>query len=85
MLTVEVRTQELCASRGGRPELSVPDKPCGFRGRNATLNPAVGVGAREMCEQGGGPGLSFPIPLKKKKTQQQQKEVLDVHSNQKAY
>ena len=27
------RAQELCESRGGRPGLPVPNKPCGFCGR----------------------------------------------------
>ena len=30
--------QELCESRGGRPELSVPNSPHGFCGRKAALN-----------------------------------------------
>ena len=30
--------QELCQSRGGRPGLPVPNSPCGFCGRKATLN-----------------------------------------------
>ena len=30
--------QELRESRGGRPELPVPNKPGGFCGRKATLN-----------------------------------------------
>ena len=30
------RAQELCKSRGGRPGLPGPNKPCGFRGRKAT-------------------------------------------------
>ena len=37
MFTVGVRTQELCASRGGRPELPVPDSPYGLCGCKATL------------------------------------------------
>ena len=32
------RAQELCKSRGGRPELPVPNSPCGLCGRKATLN-----------------------------------------------
>ena len=31
------RVQELCESRGGRPALPVPNSPCGFCGRKATL------------------------------------------------
>ena len=30
------RAQELCASRGGRPGLLVPNSPCGVYGRKAT-------------------------------------------------
>ena len=32
--------QELCESRGGRPELSGPNEPSGFRGRKELLNRA---------------------------------------------
>ena len=32
--------QELCESRGGRPGLSCPNEPSGFRGRKAILNHA---------------------------------------------
>ena len=32
--------QELCESRGGRPELSLPNEPSGFRGRKELLNRA---------------------------------------------
>ena len=32
------RAVELCESRGGRPGLSVSEKPAGFCGRKATLN-----------------------------------------------
>ena len=35
-----VIVQELCESRGGRPGLSVLDKPSGFRGRKELLNRA---------------------------------------------
>ena len=34
----ECRAQELCESRGGRPELPVPNSPYGLCGRKATLN-----------------------------------------------
>ena len=33
-----IRAQELCESRGGRPGLPVPNKPYGLCGRKATLN-----------------------------------------------
>ena len=33
----ELRAQELCKSRDGRPGLPVPNKPDGFCGRKATL------------------------------------------------
>ena len=37
--TVKVQlAQELCESRVGRPGLPVPNSPCGFFGRKATLN-----------------------------------------------
>ena len=36
--TVNLRAQELCENRGGRPGLSVPNSPYGLSGRNATLN-----------------------------------------------
>ena len=36
--TAKHRTQDLCESPGGRPGLSVPNKPYGFGGRKATLN-----------------------------------------------
>ena len=32
------RAQELCESRGGHPDLPVPNKPYGLCGRKATLN-----------------------------------------------
>ena len=32
------RARELCESRGGRPELPVPNSPYGLCGRKATLN-----------------------------------------------
>ena len=32
------RAQEVCERRGGRPGLPVPNSPCGFCGRKATLN-----------------------------------------------
>ena len=37
------RAQELCESRGGRLGLPVPNKPYGFCGRTAALNPHVRV------------------------------------------
>ena len=42
------RAQELCESRGGCPELPVPNSPYGLRGRKATLilQKKVGVGAK---------------------------------------
>ena len=36
--------QELCESRGGRPGLSVPNEPSGFRGRKELLKPCFGIG-----------------------------------------
>jgi len=33
-----IRVQELCESGGGRPGPPVPNSPCGFCGRKATLN-----------------------------------------------
>ena len=35
---LDVRAQELCESRGGRPGLPVPNSPYGPCGRKATLN-----------------------------------------------
>ena len=32
-----IRAQEVCESRGGRPELPIPNKPDGFCGHKATL------------------------------------------------
>ena len=37
-VSVLVRSQELCESGGGRPGVPVPNKPCDFCGRKATLN-----------------------------------------------
>ena len=37
-LSVCIRAQELCESRGGRPGLPVPNNPYGLCGRTATLN-----------------------------------------------
>ena len=56
------RTQELCESRGGRPELLVPNSLYGLCGRKATLNLNFqGFRAQELCEsRGGRPG--FPVP-----------------------
>ena len=34
----EIRAQELCESRGGRPGLPGPNRPYGLCGRKATLN-----------------------------------------------
>ena len=45
------RAQELCGSRGGRPELPVPIKPYGLCGRKATLNEGEEEGGEE---EGGG-------------------------------
>ena len=36
--TLKNRAQELCESRGGRPELPVPNSPYGRCGRKATMN-----------------------------------------------
>ena len=36
--------QELCESRGGRPGLSRPNEPSGFRGRKELLNRASALG-----------------------------------------
>ena len=48
--------QELCESRGGRP-----DSPYGLCGRKATLNCSIDLRAQEVCESGGGrPGLPVP-------------------------
>ena len=38
VIAADVRAQELCESRGGRPGLPVPDSPYGLCGRKATLN-----------------------------------------------
>ena len=42
----------------------VPNKPYGFCGRKAPSQAKMGLAprAQELCEQEGGPGLSFPIP-----------------------
>ena len=37
-ITSDFRAQELCESRGGCPELPLPNSPCGRYGRKATLN-----------------------------------------------
>ena len=44
------RAQELCESRGGCPELAVPNSPYGLCGRKATLilQKKVGVGAKRV-------------------------------------
>ena len=44
------RAQGLCESRGGRPEIPVPNSPYGLCGRKATLNY---LRAREACKSGG--------------------------------
>ena len=36
-----IKAQELCESRGGRPGLPVPNSPYGLCGRKATLNERV--------------------------------------------
>ena len=36
-MTKDIRAEELCEGRGGRPGLPVPNKPYGFCGRKATL------------------------------------------------
>ena len=47
---------ELCESRGGRPELLVPNSPYGLCRHKATLNLKT-----ELCEsRGGRPGLPVP-------------------------
>ena len=52
--TLNIRAQELCESRGGRPGLPVPYGLCG---RKAILN----VRAQKLCEsRGGHPGLPRP-------------------------
>ena len=53
-----VRTWEPCESRGGRPELPVPNSPYGLCGRKATLNMNQGLHScvnkeGELCEHGG--------------------------------
>ena len=50
-----LRAQELCESRGGRPGLPVPTSPCGLCGRKATLNEPPGSELRSCV--GGRPGL----------------------------
>ena len=44
--TEDIRAQELCESRGGRPGLSVPNTPYGFCGRKATLSSEQQTGRR---------------------------------------
>ena len=39
----DFRVQELCESRDDRPGLPVPNKPCGLRGRKATMNKRKGT------------------------------------------
>ena len=41
------RAEELCASRGGRPGLPVPNSPHGLCGRKATLN--CGISELRSC------------------------------------
>ena len=49
-----VRAQELCESRGGRPEVRVTKSSHGLCGRNATLKKR----AQELCKsRGGRPGI----------------------------
>ena len=50
MFTYLGRAQELCESRGGRPELPVPNSPDGLCGRKATLN--LREGEREGGRKG---------------------------------
>ena len=40
-LEFPLRAQELCESRGARPELPVPNYPSGLCGRKATLNSCI--------------------------------------------
>ena len=51
-LNLDDRTQELCESRGGRPELPVPNKPYGLCGRQAIciLTCILKYRAQELCE-----------------------------------
>ena len=43
LLVLELRAQELCGSRGGRPELPAPIKSRGFCGHKAALNQVLQV------------------------------------------
>ena len=60
--TTELRAQELCESRSGRPWLPVPNSPYSLCGRKATLDLNTNTrGAQKLCESGGGrPGLPVP-------------------------
>ena len=61
--TQTLRAQQLCESRGGRPGLSVPNKPYCFCGRKATVKKKKKTDFRvqELCEsRGGRPGLPVP-------------------------
>ena len=59
----------LFREQGGNPlipcpiVLNVPNKPYGFCGPKAPCSEMDCVRAQELCEQGGGSVLSFPIPL----------------------
>ena len=60
-----LRAQELCESRGGRPDLPVPNSPYGFCGRKATLNLNVSVSEFRTCvkvevDALGSPSLTIP-------------------------
>ena len=60
-----LRAQELCESRGGRPDLPVPNSPDGFCGRKATLNLNGSVSEFRSCvkvevDALGSPSLKTP-------------------------
>ena len=48
MVSVDVKQQALCESRGGRPGLPVPNSPYCLCGRRATLNLNV-IRKRKRC------------------------------------
>ena len=52
-MTISLRAQELCESRGGRPGLPVPNSPYGLCAHKATLNlnRCLKFGLRCLCFQ----------------------------------
>ena len=46
---IQCRAQQLCESRGGHPELPVPNSPYGLCGRKAALNERTGHSELRSC------------------------------------